>query len=218
MKTQSLWFVRHGGRVSGPFPAKLISQDVMLGRFQATDEASTDRVRWTQIQEITELQPHISHTQNATGETADTAPDWERVRREAALRWVDERQRVDRRDQMGIQEPIELNRRSQARRVQANSPDLATLKQRRKRFLGIGIVLLGLLALVLYAVFSFFPRNQVKVGLYDPYTACANPASSQLNWARCDKNSAWLKGLYLTSTLFSETSFNPANLRGNRDR
>ena len=202
MKTQKLWFVRHGGRVSGPFPAKLISQDFMLGRFQATDEASIDRVLWAQIQEIPELQPRITPIKNRIVGTADAPLDWERERREAALRWVDERHRHDRRDQEGAQ-AIEINRRGPDRRIHPESPEWAALrqrhadleaalKQRRERFIGIGIVLLGLLALVLYAVFSFSPVNPVKVGFHGPYAACSEPASNQVNWARCDKNGAWL--------------------------
>lgn len=221
MRMQKLWFVRHGDRISGPFPAKLISQDWMLGRFQATDEASFDRVLWAQIQEIPELQPHIMHIKNRVVGTADAPLDWERERREAALRWVDERHRHDRREDAGalLSAP---NRRGPDRRVPEN-PEWAVLRQRhadveaalrrrRERFIGIAIVLLGLLALVLYAVFSFSPVNPVKVGFHGPYAACSEPASTQVNWARCDKNGAWLKGVDLTSALLRETRFNAANL------
>ena len=222
MKTQSLWYVSHAGRVSGPFPAKLVSQDFMLGRFHGTDEASIDRVQWAQIQDIPELQPHITQLKNRIVGTADAPLDWERERREAALRWIDERQQRDRRDQEGPQ-TIARNRRNQDRRLQAESPEwielrerhaasLKTLKQRRERFWGIGIVLLGLLALVLYAVFRFSPSNPVKVSFQGPTAACSNPAASRINWAGCDKNGAWLKGADLSNALLSHTRFNAANL------
>jgi hypothetical protein len=108
MKVQKLWFVRHGGRVSGPFPAKLISQDWILGRFQASDEASVDRVFWAEIKDIPELQPHITQLKNRIVGSADAPLDWEKERREAALRWVDERHQADRRDQAGPQPPASI--------------------------------------------------------------------------------------------------------------
>ena len=222
MKTQNLWYVRHAGRVSGPFPAKLVSQDFMLGRFQATDEASIDRVLWAQIQEIPEFQPHITRLKNRIVGTADAPMDWERERREAALRWIDERHQRDRRDQDGAQES-DTNRRGQDRRLQPESPEwielrqrhaasLKALKQRLERFVGIGIVLLVLLALVVYAVFSFSPNNPVKVSFQGPSSACSDPAASQVNWAGCDKNGAWLKGADLSNALLSKARFNAANL------
>lgn len=178
MKAQKLWFVRQGGRISGPFPAKLISQDWMLGRFQATDEASIDRVLWAQIQEIPELQPHITGVQHRLAGTTDAPRDWERGRREAALRWVDERHQRDRRKQGEQPNPLAINHRSQERRIHPESPEWAILRQRhaelaiklkrrRDRFIGIGVVLLGLLALALYAVFHFSSIHPVKVGFHD---------------------------------------------------
>jgi hypothetical protein len=222
MKVQKLWFVRHGGRLSGPFPAKLISQDWILGRFQATDEASIDRVLWAQIKDIPELQPQITRLKNRIVGSADAPLDWEKERREAALRWVDERHQRDRRDQAGPQ-PLAINRRGDDRRTHPDSPEWAALRQRhaelqaelkkrRERFIGIGLVLVGLLALVLYAVFNFTLVNPVKVGLHGPYAACSEPAGAQANWVRCDKNGAWLKGVNLTSAQLRETRFNAANL------
>lgn len=222
MKVQKLWFVRHGGRVSGPFPAKLISQDWMLGRFQGTDEASIDRVLWTPIQEIPELQPHIAGIKHRIVGTADAPLDWERERREAALRWVDERHQRDRRDQREAN-PLAINRRGQERRVQPESPEWAMLRQRhaeleaalkrrRDRFIGISGVLLGLLALVLYAVFNLPPINPVKVGFHDVSAACSAPPAARVNWARCDKNGAWLKGMDLASAMLRKTHLNAANL------
>lgn len=222
MKTQKLWFVRHGGRISGPFPAKLISQDWMLGRFQATDEASIDRVLWAQIQAIPEFQPHLTPIKNRIVGSADAPLDWERERREAALRWVDERRRPDRREGESAELSVQ-NRRGPDRRLQPDSPEWAALRQRhaeveaglkrrRERFIGIGVVLLALLAVVVYAVFHFAPVNPIKVGFQGPYAACSEPPASQVNWVRCDKNGAWLKGVDLTSALLGGVRFNAANL------
>ena len=198
MKVQKLWFVRHGGRVSGPFPAKLISQDWSLGRFYATDEASIDRVLWAEIKDIPELQPQITRLKNRIVGSAEAPQDWEKERREAALCWVDERHQHDRRAPAGPQ-PLTINRRGGDRRTYPESPQWAALRQhhaalqaerqkRRQRVIGIGLVLLGLLALVLYAGFNFAPVKPLKIGFYDPYARCSTSASAQANWVRCDKN------------------------------
>lgn len=221
MKTQKLWFVRHGGRVSGPFPAKLISQDWMLGRFQGTDEASIDRIEWMAIQDIPDLQPQITRVKNRMVGNAESPLDWERERREAALRWVDERRLPDRRTPEGAQLP-EVNRRGEDRRIHPESAAWISLRQRhaatearlrkkRERFIGISAALLFIAAGVSYAVLHFSPVHPVKVGLPPVSSNCATPAKAQINWARCDKNGAWLKGAILTGAVLREAHFNAAN-------
>ena len=222
MKVQKLWFVRHDGRISGPFPSKLVSQDWMLGRFQGTDEASVDRVQWVQIQDTPELQPQMTHIKNRIVGSADAPVDWQQERREAALHWVDERHQQDRRAPDGPP-PLAVNRRVDDRRThledttwtllrQRHAALQAELKKRRERFVGISLVLLGLLALMLYAVFNFAPVSPVKVGFHGPYAVCSAAAGAQANWVRCDKSGAWLKGVNLSSAQLRETRFNAANL------
>lgn len=221
MKTQNLWFLRQGERVSGPFPAKLISHDLMLGRIHATDEASIDQVFWYPLGEVPDFKPRIQVKQRIVG-PANSPLDWYEERRQAALRWADERHSRDRRDQ-GEASPFVQNKRRADRRRQSESAEWAALrlrhaeweaelKYRRDRFFGVALVLLSLLALAVYAVFNFAPVNPIKVGFHGPYAACSEPAASQVNWQGCDKNGAWLKGVDLTSALLREAHFNAANL------
>jgi hypothetical protein len=221
MKTQNLWFLRRGEQVSGPFPAKLISRDLMLGRVQAVDEASVDQVFWSPVGEITDFKARIKVKQRVVG-PANSPMDWYEERRQAALRWADERHSRDRRD-VRETNPFMMNKRRADRRLHTESAEWAALRQRhaeweaelklrRDRFFGVAMVLLALLALAVFAVFNLAPVNPVKVGFHGPYAACSEPASSQVNWARCDKNGAWLKGVDLTSALLREARFNAANL------
>lgn len=194
----------------------------MLGRFQGSDEASIDRIEWTPIQDIPDLQPHITRIKNRMVGSAESPVDWERERREAALRWVDERRTPDRRAQ---QAPAELaqNRRGPDRRLQPESPEWIALrerhaalearsKQRRERFIGIVAGFIVVAGLVTYAAFHWAPVHPLKIGLPPVATNCAGIARAQINWARCDKNGAWLKGAVLTGAVLRETRFNAANL------
>ena len=221
MKTQNLWYLRRGDQVSGPFPAKLICRDLMVGRVAASDEASVDQVFWLPLGEVPDFKTRIKVKQRVVG-PANSPVDWYEERRQAALRWADERHSRDRRD-VSEANPFLVNKRRMERRLQSESTEWATLRQRhaewetelkyrRDRFFGVAMALIGLLGLAVYAVFNMAPINPIKVGFHGPYAACSEPASSQVNWARCDKNGAWLKGVVLTSAMLREAHFNAANL------
>ena len=222
MKAQTLWYIRRGSEISGPFPAKLISRDWLLGRYQTTDEASSDQVFWAPLDAVAELQPRVGEIKYRMVGTADAPRDWVSERRAAALRWGDERHRPDRRNPPDTKLPAQ-NRRGMERRLQAENPEWAALrqrhadiemalKQRRERFIGIGATLFVLLGLALYALLKFAPVNPVKVDFYGPQVACSQPAAAQVDWTRCDKSGAWLKGVNLTSAVLLGARFNAANL------
>lgn len=53
----TLWYVRRGNAVKGPFPASQIAKYVLLGRVHQTDEVSRDREQWRQVAEFPHLLP-----------------------------------------------------------------------------------------------------------------------------------------------------------------
>ena len=194
----------------------------MLGRFQGDDEASIDRIEWTAIQDVPDFQPHVTQVKNRIVGSAASPLDWERERREAALRWVDERRMPDRRAAQTAEGRGEYHRGPE-RRLQPESPEWialrerheateARMKQRRERFIGITVGLGILIAGVSFAVLHLSPVHPVKVGLPAVATNCAGVARAQINWARCDKNGAWLKGAILSGAMLRETRFNAANM------
>jgi uncharacterized protein YjbI with pentapeptide repeats len=222
MKLQTLWYIRRGAEISGPFPAKLISRDWLLGRFQATDEASSDQVFWAPLDAIPELRPKIGGIKYRVVGTADAPLDWVSERRAAALRWVDERHQRERRSPYDTS-LLAQNRRGFERRVQAENQEWARLRQlhadldetfkhKRDRFVGIGLVLLLLFSLVVFAAMKLKPVNPIKVDFHGPNAVCSQPAETNVDWRRCDKNGAWLKGANLASATLTEVHFNAANL------
>ena len=220
MKLQKLWYVRRDGVLSGPFPAKLIGRELMVGRFKPGDEASTDQVFWSPIEETPELLPRFSVKNRIIG-PANSPLDWERERQQAARRWADERHQRDRRGPH-LRAPVG-KLRGRDRRIRHESAEWAALrlrhaewegeqKRRRDRFVGVGMVLIALLALALFAVWRLPPTHPIKVDFQGSSVACSEPASDQVNWSGCDKNGAWLKGVDLSSAMLRETHFNAANL------
>lgn len=222
MKVQPLWFIRRADQISGPFPAKLISREWMLGRYQSTDEASIDQVFWAPLDAIPELRPHIGGIKYRVVGTADAPVDWVGERRAAALRWIDERHQRDRRDPNDTS-LLAKNRRGPERRVQPEDAEWANLRlqhadleeairHKRDRFIGISLVLLVLLGLTLFAALKLTPVNPIKVDFRGPSAACAQAASAQVDWTGCDMSGTWLKGVDLTSAMLTGVRFNAANL------
>jgi hypothetical protein len=217
MKLQKLWYVRKGGSVRGPFPEKLVKNDLMLGRLAATDEVSLDRINWVPITDYPELVPEPPQPVPQGEE-----PNWQEERRRAAYRWVDERRLIERRS--GTARPVEAEQRHRRdRRQHAESAETLLLRQRhteleeerrqrRERFLGVGLVLILLLALAAWAVMRLTPVNPVPVGLGQTAPACARPAAPQVNWAGCDKGGTWLRGVDLSSAVLTAARFNSTNL------
>jgi uncharacterized protein YjbI with pentapeptide repeats len=222
MKVQTLWYIRRGGQISGPFPANLISRAWLLGRYRATDEASSDQVSWAPLDAIPDLRPHIGGVKYRVVGSADAPLDWLGERRAAALRWHDERHLHDRRDPLDTS-LLARNRRAAERRVQTENPEWTRLRQRhaeyeamrkqeRERFIGLGLGLLVLLAFALLAALKLAPVNPIKVDVHGPNAACAQAAAAQVDWTRCDKSGTWLQGADLSSAQLSGARFNAANL------
>jgi hypothetical protein len=89
-RAHQLWYVRRGGSEVGPFPARAVYEDLLVGRLSPAAEVSLDRVGWATVAKAPGLIP---------GTSADrAAPDaWTRERTNAARRWADARSGADRR-------------------------------------------------------------------------------------------------------------------------
>ena len=87
-------YVRRGTEVNGPFPRRLVLQRLVLGRVRLDDELSADALWW---------EPAASFLEEAGPPGEGIAPvepdltDWTEERREAWLRWIDERSGYERR-------------------------------------------------------------------------------------------------------------------------
>lgn len=217
IKLQKLWYVQRGDAVTGPFPEKWLIRDLMLGRLSPQHRVSLDQMNWLNLSDCPELiaaaaQPSVAE---------DEEPEWGGERRRAAFRWIDERRLLERRS--GKDEEIGENKRQRHDRRQPESAEVllarqrhaeleAELKRRRDRFFGVGLVLLALLALAVWAVMRMAPVNPVQVKISHAASDCKAPASPQVNWGGCDKGGAWLRGVDLSSAVLTAAHLNTANL------
>ena len=222
MSIQKLWYIRHGGQVLGPYPQKVISDHLLLGRMQRDAPVSLDKVTWTPLQDFPELiAPTLIAGKAGEHEQKNV---WRRERRLASLRWANERQSGDRRNDTEVGNLAALfRRRSPIDRRKLNDPLTLTLRQdhatqelqlkhqreRMYRWVAVIILLaLGVIALLII----FVPPTPVKIDIAAPQPACNQMARPQINWSACDKSGALLQGVDLTSADLSLARFNRAQL------
>jgi len=218
VKLQKLWYVRRDGQVTGPFPEKWVSRDLMLGRLSPQDQISLDKMNWLDLSACPDLIADASAVTTAPGEEA---PDWNEERRRARFRWADERRLTDRR--AAEEATVEDNKRQRSDRRHPESAEVLLMRQhhaqleqelktQRDRFFGIGFVLVVLLGLAAWAVVRMTPVNPVTVTLSHAAPECGAAAGPQVNWAGCDKGGAWLRGVDLGSAVMTAARLNTANL------
>lgn len=221
IKLQKLWYVRRGDAVTGPFPEKWIIRDLLLGRLSPENQVSLDQMHWIGLHDCPDLIAAAAQPAAAEGE----GPEWSAERRRAAFRWIDERRLLERRTGKGDQPADRAveNKRHRRDRRQPESAEVllarqrhaeleAELKRRRDRFFGVGVVLLALLGLSVWAVMRMTPVNPVQVSLSHAVPDCAAAAMPQVNWGGCDKGGAWLRGVDLSSAVLTAARLNTANL------
>lgn len=56
-KKNTLWYVRQKGKVTGPFPSRVLTNNLILRRLKMDDQACLDRSNWVAINEIPVLHP-----------------------------------------------------------------------------------------------------------------------------------------------------------------
>ena len=224
---QKLWYTKHEGKIHGPFPAKVITQYLLLGRFKPTDIVSLDKLSWLPISEFEELLPEELPENNAVFSDADSDPEankWREERIKATRRWMDERTSERRLEEtISNRMKTEQIRRTGDRREVVESSDVLALRKNyamrdqllnmgKEKFFGV-VILLVLLGIVLIAgVVLYSPVNPVKVGLGAFSPNCKETAKKQVNWSSCDKQGSWLRGVDLTSANLKSTHFNSAEL------
>lgn len=91
-------FLRQSGRVSGPFPRRLLDHYRLLGRIAERDELSEDRVAWSTVQDVLGERNGV---RAAVPVPSSDERDWLEERRMARMRWIDERSGEDRRQGPG---------------------------------------------------------------------------------------------------------------------
>ena len=231
---QKLWYIKLGDEIHGPFPAKIITERLLLNRATINDLVSLDKQGWLPISEFAELLPlPMVNEKEYSSEAEMEVIQWRNERIKASKRWMDERA-GERREETAITlETEDENSRTQSDRrkivMTGNarwhpSKYLPAPKNSKHHYVG-GIILLVLLSAALYlGDFVLAPVNPVKVDIGTVSLDCGKPAKPNVNWRSCDKQGIWLEGanlsganlafIHFNSTVLKKANLSSANLTG----
>jgi hypothetical protein len=208
MALQSLWYVRRGVEIRGPYPARQISRYLLLGRVREGDELSRDQHHWRPLDEFPDLIP-----EEMKGDLS--RPEAQERLRQARIQ-ADERGAQDRREAAEKRVKASGERRRDGRREQ-EPDDIVKHREARERVLqstrghaenyfwrgamvGGFIVLLGAVAYI-----SLPTREGVR------HDCSAKPAPG-VNWSNCRMEGAELAGQDLAGARLGNTNLSGANL------
>lgn len=199
----TLWFMRRGNEVRGPFPAAQITRYILLGRINPADEISLDRKAWQVVATVNEVQPTGLEDQES---------------QVLALRRADERLADDRRaNQTAAQNAEFQNRRRGDRR---RDEPLAVVQHRAVKtrlFKAIpsssetvlrqvlfGVVV-ATLVLIVFALYTPAPPDETS--------HCADAAAAAVVWNNCHKEGAQLENINLRGAHIKNADLSGAHLR-----
>ncbi|MFC1748951.1 pentapeptide repeat-containing protein [Pseudomonadota bacterium] len=213
MSEYTLWFTRKNGEVKGPFPAKVISQYLLLGRLLEDDEASADKLIWKRIGDIEALVPAVMRE-----DLCDDPEEYARAL-EMARRNADERIAGDRRGEDAFDSNQE--RRGRDRRnvepegvVKHRQLKTAILKEahqdalsQRNNVGAIIVVILFVCVLIGVAV-MYTPESK------DSDMNCSAAPASGVNWSNCNLQGVTLNGANLKQASIRNANLSSSRLRG----
>lgn len=221
----SLWYIKKTGKVTGPFPVKLIGSYLILGRIELETLVSTDKDKWIAIGRLPSLIPdEVKRSNTAEGKA---------TLHQSKLR-EDERRGDHRRDHNRREDPnkegkerAESERREAADRRQNNEEvsksylhikeDLSAKRAKAKRRIVVGSAVLMVVVTVLMLSFFFVePIELIKK------TDCTVKAGPEIDWSGCNKNrlnlvsknlkNSNLHSIHLNSASLTKVNFSAANL------
>ena len=223
MSIQKLWYIKLGGEIQGPFPAKIIVQRILLNRVTIHDLVSLDKLAWLPIHEFEELLPQASpQDENATSEVGQEALKWREERIKASHRWMDERTGERRDEAMPSAHMAQDTLRAGSDRRKASEDGHAyylrshflkhmPVFSARHRYVG-AIIFLALTGTVIMLGMQV-PVNPVKVDIGAVSLDCSKSAEPEINWRACDKQGVWLQDVRLSGANLIGTRFNSAVLK-----
>ena len=228
MPSKNSWYIKSGQQISGPFPSKLVSQRVLLGRLQLSDEASQDKENWSVIRNIPELVPDLLKM--------DQSDSFVQERIAAARRWSDERGSFDRRHRQSaesnnqyadqrsgrerrqLEDLEEINYREERDvRQESDTYQVRQVNRQPKSYTLHSLVLLFIVVASIYAAYVYWPRAQLE----GPNSCDALPAQ-KVNWSNCSlqcvavkdvqMQGATLKNANLTGARFTNVNLSGADM------
>ena len=212
MANNHLWYTRRGKEIRGPFPKKLISRYLLIGRVLESDEVSTDQRSWKRVSQLPELIPEEMKADLSIPENLEKL-------RLARLR-EDERKYGDRRQQgdARVDDEIRKRRSGDERR---DSETVETLRHRliktrtaqlikssKPNYRATAIVFSVIVATVIGVTLMYSPGQQMAVN------NCALAAQPLVDWSNCRFEGLQLGAVDLHGANLQNTSMIGATIDG----
>jgi len=189
-KKNTLWYVRQNGEVMGPFPSRVLTDNLILGRLSMDDQACLDLENWQAISDISVLHPE--HGINV--QTKITLDERNGFDRRQSLDSDDHNKRPRSKERRAQENPDTIRRR------QFHTVLMRKFREQQSPILWpLVAVAFILISVVGTAIFSptLLPISQVD---------CHAPADIAVNWNNCFKPNLQL----------ANTTMNNAQLRSAR--
>ena len=203
---QPLWYLRHAGKIVGPFPPPQVEELLRSGEISGEWEISLDEQDWLPLNESGQFR-----AQESTRQSEHASKQ---------LVWVEERQRARERWQGGSGDaPMPHDVQSDETRRQALGLDHQRTEQlvheeraRRPSFL-IGALALLVLFAIGVSVWLGQSEHPIQAAL-NQVANCARPAAEGVNWSGCGKRGAALAGATLRNARLDRTRLEDARMAG----
>lgn len=207
--TQPLWYLRHEGKVYGPFPRPQIETALEEGDITRDWEISLDEADWIGIGESGQFSASPAVPMAAQADSA--GPAWREERLRARQRWLDQGDRAD------VVEPHESALDAEARQAVAedHARTEALLRQRQNRRTSPLAALLGVLLLLLIGLAVWWGQSDEPILASIGASAdCAGDLTDRVNWRGCDKRGLQQPGARARNAKLENTRLDDARLAG----
>ena len=225
MSIQKLWYIKQGDEVQGPFPARIITERLLLNRVTLQNLVSLDKLAWLPISEFDELLPQaLPEAGNIDPDADQEALKWREERIKASHRWLDERT-GERRSEHDLASSADDIERSNADRRKIDAGEDAQhsrlhapkhppmLKHTRYGYIVAAIFLVLAVTAIMIRGGTVKPVNPVKVDIGTVSADCNKPATPKINWRACDKQGIWLQDADLSGSNLNSIRLNSAVLK-----
>ena len=208
-----LWYTRRDKEIRGPFPKKLITRYILIGRVLESDEVSVDQRNWKVVSSIPEMIPEEMKADLSIPENMEKL-------RLARLR-EDERRYGDRR-QLGGKELEEAIRKRRSGKERRDSETLEALRHRQiktetsqlirsqKKSFRLPAVAFGLMVVVVLGTALIYSPQPQKALV----NHCELAAQANVDWSNCRFEGLQLNAADLRGAKLQNTSLIAAQLRG----
>jgi len=195
-KSKARWYIKHGERIQGPFPNKLIGRFLILGRITQDALVSQDKVHWSPVKSYPAMVPEV--VKEAGTAEGNRALMLAKIREdERSSENKDEDDYDNRREDE--EQMVRLHR-------QMRDDVLKRYNARPKK----NIVYYGIAVFLLLTLAGFFivKYSGEPVRLAD----CSSPAMPGINWSGCNKQGENLRARNLSQVNFRSAKLELADL------